>query len=118
MASCSAGRGVLVLEEYEHAKARRPHLRRAAGFGMSGDAYHMTAPGHRRSAPQHGQCAAERRHESRRGAVSQCPWHLDAAGDKNETEAIKPPSVSMSGQAAGGEFHRSMTGHLLGGAGG
>jgi 3-oxoacyl-[acyl-carrier-protein] synthase II len=112
------GAGAMVLEDYEHARARGARIYcELAGFGMSADAYHMTAPnvdGPRRcmrEALKDAAVAPER--------VQYVNAHGTSTplGDKNETDAIK---------AAFGEHARSlvvsstksMTGHLLGGAGG
>lgn len=112
------GGGVMVLEEYEQARARGARIYcELAGFGMSADAFHMTAPnvdGPRRcmlEALKDAAVAPER--------VQYINAHGTSTplGDKNETDAIK---------AAFGEHARSlvvsstksMTGHLLGGAGG
>ena len=113
------GAGVLVIEEYEHAKRRGAKIyAELAGFGMSGDAYHMTAPdtdGPKRSM----QNAMNNAHVN--GADIQ---YLNAhgtstpLGDKNETEAIK---LAFGVEVAKGlvvNSTKSMTGHLLGGAGG
>jgi len=112
------GAGVLVLEEYEHAKKRGAKIyAELSGYGMSADAYHMTAPnmdGPRRSM---------------RNAMNNAGINADQVqfvnahgtstplGDANETNAIKA--------AFGDHAHKlvvnstkSMTGHLLGGAGG
>ncbi len=112
------GAGVLVLEEYEHAKARGARIyAELAGFGMSGDAYHMTAPstdGPRRSmlnALQNASINADQVHYLNAHGTS------TPLGDKNETDAIK----LAFGDAARGlvvNSTKSMTGHLLGGAGG
>ncbi len=112
------GAGVLVLEEYEHAKKRGARIyAELAGFGMSGDAFHMTAPdtdGPRRSMVNALQDA---------GINADQVQYLNAhgtstpLGDKNETDAIK----LAFGEAARNlvvNSTKSMTGHLLGGAGG
>lgn len=112
------GAGVMVLEEYEHAKARGARIyAELVGFGMSGDAYHITAPnmdGPRRSMVNALQNA---------GINADQVQYLNAhgtstpLGDKNETEAVK----AAFGQHAKNlvvNSTKSMTGHLLGGAGG
>jgi 3-oxoacyl-[acyl-carrier-protein] synthase II len=112
------GAGVMVLEEYEHARARGARIyAEVIGFGMSGDAYHMTAPdtdGPRRSMLNALRDAAvspaDIQYINAHGTSTQL-------GDKNETEAIK---LAM-GEAAYKvvvSSTKSMTGHLLGGAGG
>ena len=112
------GSGVLVLEEYEHAKARGARIyAELAGFGMSGDAYHMTAPnvdGPRRSMVQALQNAGVN--------VDQVDY-LNAhgtstpLGDLNETNAIKA-ALGDHAKKVVVNSTKSMTGHLLGGAGG
>ncbi len=112
------GAGVLVLEEYEHAKKRGAKIyAELSGYGMSADAYHMTAPnmdGPRRSM---------------RNAMNNAGINPDAVqfinahgtstplGDANETNAIK---AAFAGHAKSLVVNstKSMTGHLLGGAGG
>ena len=112
------GAGVLVLEEYEHAKRRGARIyAELAGFGMSGDAYHMTAPdtdGPRRSMVNALQDA---------GINSDQVQYLNAygtstpLGDKNETDAIKL-AFGDAARSLVVNSTKSMTGHLLGGAGG
>ncbi len=113
------GAGVMVIEEYEHAKARGAKIyAELAGFGMSGDAFHMTAPdtdGPRRSmvnAMKNAGVNADQVHYVNAHGTS------TPLGDKNETEAIK---LAMGIDAAKNTVvnsTKSMTGHLLGGAGG
>lgn len=112
------GAGVVVLEEYESAKKRGARIyAELAGYGMSADAYHMTAPnmdGPRRSMRNAMQNAAI---NSDQVQFINAHGTSTPLGDINETNAIK---------AAFGEHAKrlvvnstkSMTGHLLGGAGG
>lgn len=112
------GAGVLVLEDYEHAKARGARIYcELAGFGMSADAYHMTAPdidGPRRSMQMALKDA---------GIDAQEVDYLNAhgtstpLGDVNETNAIKAAFGDAAKQLVISST-KSMTGHLLGGAGG
>ncbi len=113
------GAGILVLEEYEHARARGAHIyAELAGFGMSDDAWHMTSP------PEHGEGAALAMQNAVRDAgvaVDQLHY-INAhgtstpAGDQAETNAVK----TLMGAAAGRvrmSSTKSMIGHLLGAAG-
>ena len=112
------GSGVMVLEEYEHAKARGAKIyAELAGFGMSGDAYHMTAPN--MDGPRRCMVNALKDAGVNPDQVHYVNAHGTSTplGDKNETEALK----AALGSAAKGvvvNSTKSMTGHLLGGAGG
>ena len=112
------GSGVMVLEEYEHAKARGARIyAEITGFGMSGDAYHMTAPnvdGPRRSMEM-----ALRNAGINADQVNYLNAHGTSTplGDTNETNAIKAALGDHAYKAVVNST-KSMTGHLLGGAGG
>ena len=113
------GAGVMLLEEYESAKARGARIyAELTGFGMSGDAYHMTLP------PEDGRGAAA----AMRNAINDAQLPVEEldyinahgtstnAGDKAESEAVK----SVMGAAAANvavSSTKSMIGHLLGAAG-
>lgn len=113
------GAGVLVLEEYENAKKRGAKIyAELIGFGMSGDAYHMTSP------PEDGAGAAA----SMRNAIKDAGLSVDQihyvnahgtstpAGDKAECQAVKNVWGSAIDQVAVSST-KSMIGHLLGAAG-
>lgn len=113
------GAGMMVLEEYEHAKKRGAKIyAEVVGFGMSSDAYHMTSP------PENGSGAALAMENALRdaGVSTSQIGYINAhgtstpAGDKAETQAVK----SVFGEDAYKVMvssTKSMTGHLLGAAG-
>ena len=111
------GAGVMVLEEYEHAKARGARIyAELSGYGMSADAYHMTAPnmdGPRRSMnnalKNAGIDASEVQYVNAHGTST-------PLGDANETNAIKATFGAHANKIVVNST-KSMTGHLLGGAG-
>ena len=112
------GAGVVVLEEYEHAKARGAKIYgEVVGFGMTADAYHMTAPnvdGPRRSMQMALKNAGVNPDE-----VQYLNAHGTSTplGDLNETNAIKA-ALGDHAKKTVVNSTKSMTGHLLGGAGG
>lgn len=112
------GGGVLVLEEYEHARARGARIYcELVGFGMTADAYHMTSPDV--DGPRRSMAAALRSAGIRGDEIQYLNAHGTSTppGDINETNAIK----LAFGDAARNlvvNSTKSMTGHLLGGAGG
>ncbi len=112
------GAGVLVLEEYEHAKARGAKIyAELAGFGMSADAHHMTAPDV--DGPRRAMVSALANAGLNADQVDYVNAHGTSTplGDVNETNAIKLALGDHARQVVVNST-KSMTGHLLGGAGG
>jgi 3-oxoacyl-[acyl-carrier-protein] synthase II len=112
------GAGVLVLEELEHARARGARIYcELVGFGMTADAYHMTAPDV--DGPRRCMAAALRSAHVNAGDVQYLNAHGTSTplGDANETNAIKM-AFGDAARSLVVNSTKSMTGHLLGGAGG
>jgi 3-oxoacyl-[acyl-carrier-protein] synthase II len=112
------GAGVLVLEEYEHAKKRGANIyAELAGYGMSADASHMTAPN--MDGPRRAMLAALRNAQMNADQVQFLNAHGTSTplGDLNETHAIKAAFGDHAKKMVINST-KSMTGHLLGGAGG
>ena len=115
----SDGAGAMLLEEYDHAKARGATIyAELVGFGMSGDAYHMTAP------PEDGRGGAKCMDNALKDAGLN-PDEVDyinahgtstPAGDVAETRAVKSVFGAHASELAISST-KSMTGHLLGAAG-
>jgi len=112
------GSGIMILEELEHAKKRgAPILAEVAGYGMSGDAYHITQP-----APEH-----EGGFRVMRNAVRDAKVAPNVVGYVNAHGTSTPIGDTLEAHAIRNFFGdhkvavsstKSMTGHLLGGAGG
>jgi len=112
------GAGVMVLEEYEHAKKRGAKIyAELAGFGMGADAFHMTAPNV--DGPKRSMRAALRNAGLNADQVQYLNAHGTSTplGDVNETNAIKLAFGEHAKKMVVNST-KSMTGHLLGGAGG
>jgi 3-oxoacyl-[acyl-carrier-protein] synthase II len=112
------GAGVLVLEEYEYARRRGARIyAELAGFGMGADAFHMTAPNV--DGPKRSMLAALRNAGIAPDQVDYVNAHGTSTplGDVNETNAIKLALGDRARQVVVNST-KSMTGHLLGGAGG
>ena len=112
------GAGVLVLEEYEHAKARGAKIyAEVAGYGRSADAYHITAPN--MDGPRRSMVNALKNAGITPSDVQYVNAHGTSTplGDKNESDAIKAAFGDAAYKIVVNST-KSMTGHLLGGAGG
>jgi 3-oxoacyl-[acyl-carrier-protein] synthase II len=112
------GAGVVVLEEYEHAKARGAKIyAEVIGYGMSGDAYHITAPSEDGEGGERSMRAALRN----AGLEPKDIDYINAHGTSTMADVIELGAVErMMGDAAGKvtmSSTKSMTGHLLGAAG-
>jgi 3-oxoacyl-[acyl-carrier-protein] synthase II len=112
------GAGVMVLEEYEHAKARGAKIyAELGGYGMSADAGHMTAPS--MDGPRRAMLNAMRNAGVNADQIDYLNAHGTSTplGDINETNAIKA-ALGEHAYKTVVSSTKSMTGHLLGGAGG
>lgn len=116
----SDGAGIVVLEEYEHARARGARIyAELAGFGMSGDAFHMTAPSENGDGAARCMINALRDAEIDVAEVGYINAHGTStpAGDLAEAQAVRTVFGAHAGKVMVSST-KSMVGHLLGAAGG
>ncbi|MBK7898392.1 MAG: beta-ketoacyl-ACP synthase II [Azonexus sp.] len=114
------GAGVMVLEEYEHAKARGAKIyAEVAGYGMSADAFHMTQPAEDGDGARRCMLAALRNADLAPGDIQYINAHGTSTplGDVAETQAVKRAFGEATKNLVMNST-KSMTGHLLGAAGG
>ena len=115
------GAGMLVVEEYEHAKARGARIYcEMAGFGCTGDAYHITAPDASASGPSRGMQLAMQDAGLNPADIDYINAHGTSTelNDAGETKAIKIALGEERARQIAVSSTKSMTGHLLGAAGG